>query len=205
MSAARLAPTRMGLLHARRRLDRVRRGTSLLRRKREALVREFFRLAQPAADARGAIDERAAGAYEALLEALAVHGGGGLAAIGAPPREVALDVRPGQVWGLAVSEIAAPPRLVRTLAARGTAPGPTGPAAAAAAERFEELLQLLLEAAPREALIRRLGDALAQTSRQLNTLQWRVAPELETSITATRRALDEREREEHLRLRHLVR
>jgi vacuolar-type H+-ATPase subunit D/Vma8 len=143
----------MGLLRARRRLDRVRKGVDLLHRKREALVRELFHLARPAADARSAIAEGAAHAYEALLEALAVDGGTALRPLGWPARELKVEVRPAQVWGLAVT----------------------------------------------------LGEALSQTSRQVNTLERRVSPGLEHQIATTRRPLDEREREEHLRLRHLLR
>jgi vacuolar-type H+-ATPase subunit D/Vma8 len=53
-------------------------------------------------------------------------------------------------------------------------------------------------------LLRRLGQALAQTSRQVNTLERRLAPGLEGQMGDVRRALEEREREERLRLRHLL-
>ena len=52
--------------------------------------------------------------------------------------------------------------------------------------------------------MRRLGEALSQTSRQVSSLECRVTPRLEHQIATTRRTLDEREREEHLRLRHLL-
>ena len=51
----RTSPTRMNLLRAARRLGQVTRGVGLLRRKREALVTELFKLARPAADARALI------------------------------------------------------------------------------------------------------------------------------------------------------
>jgi vacuolar-type H+-ATPase subunit D/Vma8 len=54
-------------------------------------------------------------------------------------------------------------------------------------------------------LIRRLGEALSQTSRQVNTLERRIAPELRSDMVGVRRVLDEREREERLRLKHLLR
>jgi V/A-type H+-transporting ATPase subunit D len=72
------------------------------------------------------------------------------------------------------------------------------------AERFEELMELVLEAAAREVLIRRLGEALAKTSRQVNMLEQRIGPGLNSQITSVQRVLDEREREEHGRLRRLV-
>lgn len=52
-----------------RRLARVERGASLVRRKRDALVRELFRLAHPAADVRVRINMEFADACEALLRA----------------------------------------------------------------------------------------------------------------------------------------
>jgi vacuolar-type H+-ATPase subunit D/Vma8 len=96
------------------------------------------------------------------------------------------------------------PRFARTLAARGIAPGPS-PAAVEAARAFEQLADLLVGAAPREMLLRRLGDALAQTSRQVNSLEHHLTPELRRQLVAVGRTLDEREREEHVRLGLLAR
>jgi len=205
MSVSRLAPTRMNLLRAARRLVRVRKGVELLRRKREALVTELFKLARPAADARAQIARETQRAYPALLRALVAQGGAGLRALAWPGRDLLVDLEPGSVWGIAVSTVVSRPTLARTLAARGTAPGGTGPAAATAAARFEALAELLLEAAPREMLLRRLGEALSQTSRQVNTLEQRLAPGLEGQMHRVRSELDEREREERLRLKHLLR
>lgn len=201
----RTPPTRMNLLRATRRLGHVTRGVGLLRRKREALVTELFKLARPAADARAHIADASTRAYPLLLAALVTHGRTGLRALGWPGRMLEVEVEGGSLWGIVVSRIAARPTLMRTLAARGTAPGSTGPAAAAAASAFERLADLLLEAAPREMLIRRLGEALAQTSRQVNTLERRLAPALRTAVIGIRRTLDEREREERLRLKQLKR
>jgi V/A-type H+/Na+-transporting ATPase subunit D len=200
----RTPPTRMNLLRATRRLGQVTRGVGLLRRKREALVTELFKLARPAADARTQIADAGTRAYPLLLAALVTHGRAGLRALAWPSRPLEVEVEGGSLWGIVVSRIAARPVLMRTLAARGTAPGSTGPAAAAAASAFERLADLLLEAAPREMLIRRLGEALAQTSRQVNTLERRLAPTLRTTVTGIRRTLDEREREERLRLKRLT-
>lgn len=205
MSLGRVAATRLNLLRVSRRLERVGKGVAVLRRKREALVSELFKLARPAADARASIGQQARTAYPALLEALAIHGREGLRVLGWPARELTVSISGRSLWGIAVAVIGDRPTVRRTLGARGTAPGAAGPAAARAAAEFEALTELLLEAAPQEMLIRRLGEALAQTSRQVNTLERRLTPGLEGQLTTVRRALDEREREEHLRLKHLRR
>ncbi len=204
MSAGGLSPTRMAFIRTARRLAAVRRGAALLRRKREALVGELFRVARPAADARARIEAATRTAYPALLAALAAHGATGLEVLAWPPRELALDIAAGSVWGIPIARIVRRPPLVRSVAARGLPPGTAGPATVRAAAEFERLTELLLDAAPREMLLRRLGEALAQTSRQVNTLERRVTPALERRLAAVRRALDEREREERLRLKHLL-
>lgn len=204
-SRARPAATRQNLLALQRRLDRIDKGTSLLRRKREALAAELFRLARPAASARVSIAARAAAAYPVLVRALAREAAFGLRALGWPVRELKVAIRSTQVWGIAVAEILDRPPIRRTLEARGVAPPATTGAAQEATTAFEDLAELLLDAANREALLRRLGEALARTSRQVNTLERRLGPALRADLSAIRRTLDEREREEHLRLGRLLR
>lgn len=199
------APTRAELLRSRRLLARVGRGAALLRRKREALVHELFPLARPATEARRVIADAATDAYQAELEALALDGEDGVAATGWPPRELAIDVTVRRLWGVTVPRLGPPPAWARGLAARGTAPAMTGPTQFEAANRFERLAAELLDAAARELHVRSLGAALARTSRQLHTLEHKVAPALKDKIAVITRALDEREREEHTRLRQLRR
>ena len=116
------------------------------------------------------------------------------------PRDATAELRSTQVWGIPVAELLSRPLVRRTLAARGTPPGAVPASAIRAGTAFEELADALLEAAGREALLRRLGEALARTSRQVNTLERRIGPELRRRIGAIRRTLAEREREDLVRL-----
>jgi V/A-type H+/Na+-transporting ATPase subunit D len=204
MSQTRLPATRLGLLRAQRRLQRLERGTSLLRRKREALVAELFSLARSALDTREQIETQARAAWPVYLDALAAEGAGALSGLAWPSRELPVRVRARVVWGVPVADLEAAGPIVRTLAARGLLPGPV-PAAVEAAEAFERLTDLLVRAAPREMLLRRLGEALAQTTRQVNRLERRVAPDLRREAARVRSTLDEREREEHSRLALVLR
>lgn len=200
----RAAPTRINLIRARRQLERLLRGADLLRKRREALVAELFRTARPAIDARAAVARQAAKGYAALLEAFAVHGRDGLRPLGWPARDLALEVEESMVWGVPAARIVASPPMRRTPEARGLAPGAAGPAAEITAEQFEVLLEMLLAAASPELLLQRLADALARTSRQVNTIEQRLVPRLRKDIASVGAVLEEREREERLRLRWLL-
>lgn len=204
MSPVRTAATRSNLVRLRRRLEQVEKGAALLRRKRESLVAELFDRARPAIDSRQHIEDQGRAAWRALLTAFGTHGRDELHATGWPSRTLRVDLEPVEVWGLHAVELARPPQVVRSLGARGTAPGPGEAGPATAATAFEELLELLLDAAPKEFLMRRLGHELSRATRLVNTLEQRVATELHHDLARIRRTLEEREREEHLRLKRLI-
>ena len=204
MTAVRAATTRSNLVRLRRRLEQVEKGASLLRRKRESLVAELFDRARPAIDERERIEAKGHTAWRALLTAFGTHGRDELRAAGWPARTLRVDLEPVEVWGLHAVELARPPQVVRSLGARGTAPGPGEAGPVNAATAFEELLELLLDAAPKEFLMRRLGHELSRATRLVNTLEQRVATGLHKDLAHIRRTLEEREREEHLRLKRLI-
>jgi vacuolar-type H+-ATPase subunit D/Vma8 len=202
---ARGGATRAELLRARRLLERVRQGAALLRRKREALVRLLVPLARPVAEDRRAIADAATAAYRSELDALADHGAAGLTSTGWPARILELELDVEHVWGVSVPTVKELPVVERDLAARSTAPGPTGPTLFETANRFEELAARLLAAIAREVNVRALGAAVSRTSRQLHTLEHRVAPALVARVAELGRALAERDREDQSRLRSLRR
>lgn len=203
--AQRAAATRSSLLRLRRNLAQVERGATLLRRRRQSLVEALFDLVRPALASQREVEERARAAYRALLDALAVDGADALRAAGWPTREVNLELVARDVAGIHGVELQSKARVVRSAAARGVAMGPGDASLAAAAEQFERLLELLLDVAPEEDFMRKLGLALNHVSRLVNTLERRVAPSLERDVRAMRQTLDEREREEHLRLQRRAR
>lgn len=204
MTLGKAPATRSNVVRLRRRLEQVQKGAALLEKKREALVAELFARARPAVDSRREIEAQALAAYRALLGALAQNGAPQLRAIGWPNRELRVELEPRDVWGMRGADLVGKPSLVRSVAARGVASGPGDASAAAAAHEMERLLEQLLEEAPRELFMRRLGQALARATRLVNTLEQRVSVALARELSSMRRTLDEREREEHLRLARIV-
>jgi V/A-type H+-transporting ATPase subunit D len=205
VSALRHTPaTRHNLIRVRRRLERVRTAADLLSRKRSALVNELFRTAKPVLDAREAAEWQAAVAYASLLSAQADRGQPMLQALSLPTRELRVELRLTESWGLPAADIVDHDPVQRDASERHMATGSAGPATTAAATEFEALIALLLDSASRELLIRRLTRALAESSRRVNLLERRVGPGLAAETKRIEATLEEREREEQLRYRRLL-
>jgi V/A-type H+-transporting ATPase subunit D len=200
----RVPATRSSLLRHGRRLAQVERGAALLRRKRQSLIEELFARAKTAMTSREAIEAQARRAWHTLWLALSSNSAGQLTPLGWPTRDVDLDLHATELWGIGAAELTNRPTLVRSLAARAVCPGPGELAASDAARQFELLVELLVDVAPREHAMRRLGRALSQTTRLVNTLEQRVAVRLAADLAEIRRTLSEREREEQQRIKRLV-
>lgn len=201
MSAPREATTRSNLVRLRRRLAQVEKGAALLRRKRESLVAELFERARPAIDHRRHVEEQARTAWRALVAASGVEGRDALRAAGWPTRTVRVELEPVEVWGLEAVDLVRPAHVARSISERAVVPEP---ASLAAAQAFERLVELTVDAAPPEFLMRRLGHELSRATRLVNTLEQQVAVDLRRQLGFIRRTLEEREREEHLRLKRLI-
>jgi len=186
--------TRSSLMRLSRQLEQVEKGAALLEKRRDALVVQLFARVRPSIDARRGIEHQAALAYRALADALATSGRSDLTAFAWPSRDLRITLL----------DPAPPPTLVRGTAARALVPGQFDPAAEKAALAFEHLLETVLATAPEEFAIRQLGRALARTVRQVNVLEQRVAVDLARARMHVRRTLDEREREEAVRLRRIA-
>jgi vacuolar-type H+-ATPase subunit D/Vma8 len=196
--------TRSSLLRSVRRLGQVHRGAALLRRKRQSLVEELFARAKNAVASRETIDTQARHAWHLVWRALCATGSHGLRPLGWPMREIDVEMTPVDHWGIRTVEIRNRPALVRSLAARGIVLGPGDAVSHEAARQFEALIEQLLDAAAQEHAMRRLGQALARTTRLVNTLEQRVAVRLGADVAAIRRTLSEREREEQVRTKRLI-
>jgi V/A-type H+-transporting ATPase subunit D len=193
----------MGLLEVRGRRVVAARGARLLRAKREVLAGEMFRLVRDVLDARERLDRALHDAVKALTVARALDGDPILTSLAAAARrEIALTVSVRRVWGVATATVTAP-ALVRAGDARGSAPSSWSPGGAEAARSHEEALELLLGLATRELHLARLSEEVGETSRRIDAIEQLVLPGLVKEAARIAQALDEREREDAVRLKRL--
>jgi len=200
---SRAPTTRMGLLEVRGRRDVAGKGARLLRAKREVLAGEIWRMMREVLEGRAKLDETLRDAVKALALAKALDGQGALESVAdVAARDVPVHVEVRRVWGVPTPSVGAPP-LVRLADARGSSPTSWGPAGVEAARRHEEALEVLLRIASRELHLARLGEEIQETSRRINALEQLLLPSLGAEAGRIEAALDERDREDAVRLKRL--
>jgi V/A-type H+-transporting ATPase subunit D len=196
-------PSRMELLVKRAQIALARQGRDLLKEKRNALWQELMNTADVALRGSAELEQIAGAAQRALARAEAFDGREAVvSAAFAARRDLSIEVTAATAVGVAVPIIERK-RLVRSSEQRGYSLASTSCRIDAAAAYFEEQLELVIELAAREMRLRRLAEEIRKTTIRMNALDVIVLPRLEAQLAAIRRVLDEREREDLFRLKHI--
>lgn len=195
-----LTATRSELLARRAQIGLAVQGRDLLKEKRNALKREFIRLSASVLEAMETLEERCAEGRTALAGAVALDGPEAVGSASlAAASDVEVELRTKSVAGVSIVEIERG-AVRRPLAARGYSLAVTSPRIDRVAEAFESQLDLLLDVVATELSLRRLAGEIAATTRRVNALEHVVIPRLEAERNAIAEVLEEREREDRVRL-----
>ena len=118
----------------------------------------------------------------------------------AAKRDVTLDIKIENVWGVSVPEIAetAP---TRTMEARNVSPVGTGAGVLDVAKEFEIVADTIVRIASREVRLARVGEMIKADTRKINAISEMMLPGMTVRIKSIERVLEEREREEVFRLK----
>ncbi|MBI5649962.1 MAG: V-type ATP synthase subunit D [Chloroflexi bacterium] len=199
------SPTRMELLAVKAQIGLAEQGRDLLKEKRNALMKEFLKIADAVMRDSDELEQAVADARHALARAEALDGAEAVrSASFAARHELALTVEGAFVMGVPV------PIIETTSAARGaldrgySLPG-TSARIDLVAERFEEAVDVLIELAASELRLRRLANEIQKTSRRVNALENILLPRLSTRRAYIEMVLEERAREDLFRLKTVKR
>jgi V/A-type H+/Na+-transporting ATPase subunit D len=200
---AQVSATRSELLARRARIGLAAQGRDLLKERRTALVREFHRLGASVLDSLDDLDRDAADAGRFLGVTVAAAGpepvdSAALAAEG----DVEVRVRTRSIAGVPIVTIEKA-QIARARTDRGYSLAASSARIDEVADRFERVLDQLLEVAALELSVRRLADEIARTTRRMNALEHVVLPELEAERAHIALVLEERELEDRVRLLRL--
>ncbi len=195
---AQTAPTKGNLNAAKRSRALADNGYELMDRKRNILIREIMELMDEAEDLQERIDSTFSEAYASMRLAEISMGGSAQSGANAVPIDDSFSIRFRSVMGVELPVVSAEPE------------EPSGPPYGLAFTssdlddayfKFAEVKELIRELAETENCIYRLACAIKKAQKRANALQNIVIPGLDSEIARISDALEEKEREEFVRLK----
>ncbi len=193
----------MNLLQRRQQAKIAIQGVDLLKRKRDALVADFFNVVRQSLAARERLTAACEEAYVMLALAKAWEGREALeAAAMGDRRELLVDIAVRNVWGTKIPEVAVK-EVRRTLLERGHNPVTTSARTVESAANFEEVLNAILEVAATEVKLKKIGEEIKKTTRRVNALEQVVIPRLLGETRYIQSVLEQRAREDVFRLKRI--
>ncbi|MGD1054488.1 MAG: V-type ATP synthase subunit D [Nitrososphaerales archaeon] len=193
-------PTKIELISTSRRLQTAVRVKKVLDDKREILLKRLDETIQQATVARDEISQPLSDAYLALYDAYLKLGPFRIEGIAAnTPPMVEADIVVHRMVGVDVPSVEFSEKVV------GMTYGfaDTNVAVDKASRQMRKVLPSIFRAAEFENTIFRLAKELEKTQRLLNALEYMIIPRYENSIRYIQQILEEREREEFTRLKHV--
>lgn len=195
---AQSAPTKGNLNAAKRSRALADNGYELMDRKRNILIREIMDLIDEAESLQQRIDSTFSEAYASMRLAEISMGGSAESGANVVPIDNSFSIRFRSVMGVELPVVSAEPE------------EPSGPPYGLAFTssdlddaffKFAEVKDLIRELAETENCIYRLAYAIKKAQKRANALQNIVIPGLNAEISRLSDALEEKEREEFVRLK----
>jgi V/A-type H+-transporting ATPase subunit D len=205
MSTQEITPNRSTLLSLKKRIKLSESGYKIMKMKRDGLIIEFFEVLEKAKKMR----EGVASDYEAAMRKITIARAaeGEIAvksAAYALKTEPEVKLGSKSIMGMMVPKVEAT-SIHPTLPDRGYGVIETSAYIEEAAVAFEKLLDTLVRAAEVETTMKKLLDEIEKTKRRVNALEFKIIPDLKESERFVRFRLEEMERENTIRLKHLKR
>ena len=196
-------PTRSEELRLKERIDLAENGHSILEQKRDGLIHEFMEVVGEAKN----VNEELANLYsQARLKLLLTEVYDGEASIQANALNTEngseIELESQNIMGVKVPEIESI-HVSRGLMEREYGLTDSSARIDATAEKFEELLEKVVDAAETQTKIMRLLNEIEKTKRRVNALEHKIIPEMQEGLDTVSQLLEEREREETFRMKKI--
>ncbi len=197
-----IQPTRTNLLLLKDRLRAVLNCTTILKGRRQALIKEFLKITRPLMQSREEVSQAYARAIDALDISKARESPAAVDALAAiNRRKIAVEIAEGNLLGLRFRDLTMHETVARSFDERPYDMFSSSPWLDEAIQEFEGIVEEMLSLANFEGKFRRLAEELVRLTRRIRILEERVAPELHVDIHAMAQYLAERERETFFRLK----
>jgi len=194
-------PTRMELLKLKDREKLAVKGHSLLKEKRDALIKEFFDILDRVKGSRDKVEEILKVAFEDLTAAQVVMGDLAVQKAALSVKEsIEVDIDSRSIMGVVVPVVDSKME-ERTLVDRGYSFADTSVRLDEASKKFENAIALIIELGETEKTIYLLAAEIESTKRRVNALEHIMIPKLQNTVKSIEMRLEEMERENFVRLK----
>jgi len=195
-------PTRSELLERRSQIQLAVQGMDLLKQKRDALLIEFMSVMDETLRLSGSLQKAVADAQYSLAVAKSVDGNVSVRSVAmATKGEVTIDMTGTKIMGVSVPVVTKGRSPMRSSFTRGYSITGVSSRIDETADRFEKILDVIIEYADIETRLKRLGEEIQKTNRRVNALEQITVPGLKEQVAYIRQTLDERAREDLFRLK----
>ncbi|TDB39448.1 MAG: V-type ATP synthase subunit D [Actinobacteria bacterium] len=199
-------PTRSELLERKQQITLASQGMDLLKQKRDALLIEFMSVMDETLRLSSDLQRTTSEAQYSLAIAKSVDGLVSVrSAAMATKGEITIDMTGTKIMGVSVPVVTKGESPVRSSFSRGYAITSVSSRIDETADKFERILDVIIEYADIETRLKRLGEEIQKTNRRVNALEQITVPALREQVAYIRQALDERAREDLFRLKKVKR
>jgi len=199
-------PTRSELLERRAQIQLAQQGMDLLKQKRDALLIEFMSVMDETLRLSGSLQKTTSEAQYSLAVAKSVDGNVSVRSVAmATKGDVSIDMTGTKIMGVSVPVVTKGESPVRSSFTRGYSITGVSSRIDETADKFERILDVIIEYADIETRLKRLGEEIQKTNRRVNALEQITVPSLKEQVAYIRMTLDERAREDLFRLKKVKR
>ena len=200
--AENIKPTRSELMKLKNRIKLAKSGYSLLKKKRDGLILEFFEILKRAKTVRQELTEVYKKALSTVNIARTVEGDVQISSLALAVKDApSISLHSRNIMGVVV------PKISYAQHERGFDRGYGTVASSSivddASVSFERVLSKIVEAAEVETGIKKLLDEIEKTKRRVNALEFEIIPRLEVQRKFIQMRLDEMDRENVFRMKRI--
>ena len=195
-------PTRSEELKLKDKIELAENGHEILEKKRDGLIHEFMEIANQAQDMNEELAERYSQAKLKMMLAKIYDGEDTIEANAMSVRtQPYVETDTQNIMGVLVPEISSETKIEKQLLDREYGITSASSRIDSVAEKYEKLLEKIVETAETQTKMLKLLEEIEKTKRRVNGLEHKIIPEMQENLDQVSQTLEEREREETFRMK----
>jgi len=196
-------PTRSEELRLKDRIELAENGHEILEKKRDGLIHEFMEVIDDAKEINKELADTYSQARLKLMLAKIYDGEDTIKANAvAEQNDPELETEAQNIMGVVVPEIESG-SVRREVLDREYGISSTSSRVDSTADKYEELLEKIVDAAETQTKILKLLNEIEKTKRRVNALEHKIIPEMQEGLDTVSQVLEERAREETFRMKKI--